>query len=85
MLLPHQGAACLGLTNVGEKPTFEGRRLTVETHLPGFDGDLYGTRLTLRFLHRLRGEVKFASVEKLRVQIARDVAEGKAWWKAHRV
>jgi riboflavin kinase/FMN adenylyltransferase len=81
--LPHQGGTRLGLTNVGEKPTFEGRRLTVETHLPGFDGDLYGTRLGVRFLHRIRGEVKFASVDELRVQIAQDVAEGQAWWKAH--
>jgi riboflavin kinase/FMN adenylyltransferase len=54
----------------------------VETHLPGFDGDLYGTRLTVRFLHRIRGEVKFASVDELRVQIGQDVAGGKAWWKA---
>jgi riboflavin kinase/FMN adenylyltransferase len=68
-----------GLTNVGEKPTFEGRTITVETHLPGFQGDLYGAHLTVRFLHRLRGEMKFAGVEALRDQIARDVAEGLAW------
>lgn len=82
--LPHQGGAHLGLTNVGEKPTFEGKRLTVETHLPGFEGDLYGARLEVRFLHRLRGEVRFASVDQLRDQIARDVAEGQAWWGASR-
>ena len=87
-LLPHHpapaGGVRLGLTNVGEKPTFEGRRLTVETHLPDFEGDLYGARLHLRFRHRIRGEVRFASVDELRVQIARDVAEGRAWWKARR-
>lgn len=79
---PHHDERHLGLTNVGEKPTFEGRRLTVETHLPGFDGDLYGTRMEVRFLHRLRGEVRFASVEELRVQIVQDVAQGLAWWQA---
>ena len=72
----------LGLTNVGEKPTFEGRRLTVETHLPGFEGDLYGARLELRFRHRIRGERKFDGPEALRAQIAEDVAEGEAWWTA---
>ena len=82
--LPHHGGTHLGLTNVGEKPTFEGQRLTVETHLPGFEEDLYGARLELRFLHRLRGETRFASVDELRVQIARDVAEGQSWWKHHR-
>ena len=83
-LLPHHGGPYLGLTNVGEKPTFDGQRLTVETHLPGFEGDLYGARLDLRFLYRLRGEVRFTSVDELRIQIERDVAEGQAWWKAHR-
>ncbi|HEX4844673.1 MAG TPA: bifunctional riboflavin kinase/FAD synthetase, partial [Geothrix sp.] len=77
--LPHHGGARLGLTNVGEKPTFEGQRLTVETHLPDFEEDLYGARLHVRFLHRLRGEARFASVDELRDQIARDVAEGTAW------
>jgi len=78
--LPHHGGAHLGLTNVGEKPTFEGKRLTVETHLPEFEGDLYGARLEVRFLHRIRGEAQFPSVDALRDQIARDVAEGTAWW-----
>jgi len=82
-VLPHHGGARLGMTNVGEKPTFEGQRLTVETHLPGFEGDLYGARLNVRFLHRIRGEVKFRSVDELRLQIAQDVAEGHAWWEAH--
>lgn len=73
----------LGLTNVGEKPTFDGRRLTVETHLPGFEGDLYGARLELRFRHRIRGERKFDGPDALRTQITQDVAEGQAWWKAN--
>ncbi|HEY3399318.1 MAG TPA: riboflavin biosynthesis protein RibF [Geothrix sp.] len=83
-LLPHHGGPYLGLTNVGEKPTFEGQRLTVETHLPGFEGDLYGARLDLRFLHRIRGEARFASVDELRTQIAQDVAAGQAWWAARK-
>lgn len=72
----------LGLTNVGEKPTFEGRKLTVETHLPGYEGDLYGARLELRFLKRIRGERKFDGPGALQAQIAKDVSEGEAWWKA---
>jgi riboflavin kinase/FMN adenylyltransferase len=83
-VLPHHGGTHLGLTNVGEKPTFEGQRLTVETHLPGFEGDLYGARMEVRFLHRIRGEVRFASVDELRQQITQDVAAGTAWWKARK-
>jgi riboflavin kinase/FMN adenylyltransferase len=70
-----------GLTNIGEKPTFKGRELTVETHLPGFEGNLYGAALELSFLHRLRAEQPFESVDLLRERIALDVAEGLAWWE----
>ncbi len=71
----------LGLTNIGEKPTFKGQELTVETHLPGFHGDLYGVELEIAFLHRLREEQRFAAVDALRERICRDVAEGTSWWK----
>ena len=76
---PHLPEARRGLTNVGEKPTFGGLAVTVETHLPGFAGELYGGHLEVRFLHRLRGELKFPDVEALRQQIERDVAAGLAW------
>jgi riboflavin kinase/FMN adenylyltransferase len=76
---PHMAGVLRGLTNVGLKPTFQGLNLTVETHLPGFEGDLYGCHLTVRFLHRLRGEQKFPDMEALRAQIAEDVANGLAW------
>ncbi|HJQ69494.1 MAG TPA: riboflavin biosynthesis protein RibF [Blastocatellia bacterium] len=61
------------ITNVGNKPTFGGdAEVTVETHLIDYDGELYGETIRVRFLHRLRGEVKFESVEALRAQIGRD-------------
>ncbi|MBP1627258.1 MAG: riboflavin biosynthesis protein RibF [Holophagaceae bacterium] len=77
----HLEKSFLGLTNVGDKPTFEGVALAVETHLPGFQGDLYGTHLELAFLHRLRGEHRFTSVDGLRAQIAEDVQRGQNWWR----
>ncbi|OIO09143.1 MAG: riboflavin biosynthesis protein RibF [Elusimicrobia bacterium CG1_02_63_36] len=61
--------------NVGLRPTVNrrGRRLVVEVHVPGFSGDLYGARLKLEFIRRLRGERKFASLEALKRQIGRDI------------
>ena len=73
----------MGLTNVGEKPTFEGSKLTVETFIPDFEADLYGVHLELGFLHRLRAERRFASIDALRAQIAEDVLQGQVWWEQH--
>jgi len=61
-------------TNVGVRPTFvTGRGLLIEAFLLGFDGDLYGRELRLAFLSRLRGELRFDSVEALIEQMERDV------------
>jgi riboflavin kinase / FMN adenylyltransferase len=63
-------------TNVGVRPTFvTGRGLLVEAFLLGFDGDLYGRELRLAFLQRLRGELRFDSVEALIEQMERDVED----------
>jgi riboflavin kinase/FMN adenylyltransferase len=75
----HLPQSMRGLTNVGTKPTFQGFNRTVETHLPGFAGDLYGCHLEVQFLHRLRGERAFAGMDALREQITKDVSEGLAW------
>jgi riboflavin kinase/FMN adenylyltransferase len=63
-------------TNVGVRPTFvTGRGLLVEAFLLGFEGDLYGRELRLAFLERLRGELRFDSVEALVEQMERDVED----------
>jgi riboflavin kinase/FMN adenylyltransferase len=63
--------------NVGKNPTFhehpEGRALSIEAHVLDWTGDLYGRRVRLEFLTRLRGEQKFETVEALVAQIRRDL------------
>ena len=59
--------------NVGVRPTFGETELAVEAHLLDFSGDIYGRRIRLTFLRRLREERKFPDVEALRNQIALDV------------
>lgn len=62
-----------GMLNIGFRPTLDdGRGTTIETHLFNFSGDLYGQRLTLRFLHRLRDERRFSSLSDLRAQLRTD-------------
>lgn len=64
----------LAAVNVGVRPTF-GKDLhpLVEAFLLDFEGDLYGQRLTVEFVARLRGERRFASVDELIAQMHRDV------------
>jgi riboflavin kinase/FMN adenylyltransferase len=65
------------ITNVGYRPTFGGDpEIGVETHLFDFDANLYTEQISVRFLHRLRGEMKFSSVDTLRRQI--EIDSGKA-------
>jgi len=66
-----------GVLNVGIRPTFGGRRRTIEAHFLDFDGDLYRRWLIVRVLERLRGEVTFAGPDALRAQIADDVARAR--------
>ena len=75
------GRSCPGVTNVGTRPTVtEGDTVSVETYLLGFDGDLYGQTVRLDFHRRLRGEVKFPSLEALRQEILRNVAETESYF-----
>lgn len=73
------GAVYPGVTNVGIRPTIvDDNRVTIETNLIGFSGDLYGHELRLEFRRRLRDERKFGSMAELHAQIERDIAEAKA-------
>jgi len=66
-----------GVMNIGVRPTFAGRRRTVEVHLLDFAGDLYRHWLVVRLIERLRGEAAFAGPEALRAAIAADVARAR--------
>jgi len=67
-----------GVANIGLNPTFGVNKRTLEVHLFNFSGDLYGKRLSVGFVERLRGEQKFPSVEELVKQIQRDVERARA-------
>jgi phosphoribosyl 1,2-cyclic phosphate phosphodiesterase len=62
------------VTNIGVRPTFNGSRLGVETHLLDYSGNFSPGRMVVRFWKRLREERKFAGPEELKAQIGRDIA-----------
>ena len=73
------GAVAGGMMNVGRRPTFEADGATrAEVHLFDADADLYGRRLAVDVVARLRGERRFGGVEALVVQLGRDREDARA-------
>ncbi len=74
---PHRGAA-----NLGYRPSAnQVVRPLLEVHLFDFSADIYGAHLNVRFLHKLRDEVKFPDFNALKAQIASDVEAAKAYFQ----
>jgi riboflavin kinase / FMN adenylyltransferase len=73
-----------GVANIGTNPTFGAAPRTLEVYVFDFDDDLYGERLQVAFIERLRGEVTFPSVDALVAQIRLDVEQARASLAASR-
>ena len=71
------GRSFLGATNIGRRPTFDAGHISIETYLLDFEGDIYGERLELEIVHRIRGEVKFEGVDELVAQIGKDARSAR--------
>ena len=63
-----------GILNIGTNPTVGNTERTIELHLPLFNGDLYGERLTIQFERFLREEQKFPSLRELQQKIKEDLS-----------
>ncbi len=69
------GTLYKGVTNFGARPTFDNDRVVTETHLVGFEGNLYGKRLKVELLRYLRGIQRFETVDKLKEQLTKDIRQ----------
>jgi riboflavin kinase/FMN adenylyltransferase len=69
------------VANLGTRPTVDGSQLRLEIHLLDITRDLYDQPIEARFLHHLRPEKSFSSLEELRAAIAADVAAAKQWFE----
>ncbi|NDJ59904.1 MAG: hypothetical protein GYB67_02195, partial [Chloroflexi bacterium] len=69
----------MAVTNVGQRPTFDGQGVTVEAHLLDFDRDIYDHQLTFTFETRLRPEQRFNGIQELIAQIGKDADAGRAY------
>ncbi len=67
------GRRLKSVINVGKNLTFDAKKLTVESHILDFDEDIYDKYIRVSFAKRLRGVIKFSSMEELKNQIHHDM------------
>ena len=75
------GVCYHGVTNIGSRPTVsDGNRVSVETYLLDFDGDLYGKEMIVYLLHFRRPEQRFHNVDELKDMVLRNIEEAKEYF-----
>lgn len=95
LILPLAGVFCVkvkrangtileGVANIGCRPTVDGKKNILEVHLFEMSDSLYGEKLQVNFLHKLREEIKFSSVDALIAQIHNDISAASAYFLACR-
>lgn len=68
------------VSNVGLRPTVDGKRWLLEVHLLDFDQDIYQRKITVEFLKQLRQEIKFASLDALQQQLSQDIKQATTFF-----
>jgi riboflavin kinase / FMN adenylyltransferase len=72
-----------GMMNIGERPTVQGKRKSIEVHLLGFDQDIYNQKIRIDFLHRLRDEIHFPDTAALKRQLEKDKEAAISYFNSH--
>lgn len=72
-----------GVASLGNRPTVDGLTTLLEVHLFDFSGDLYGQRICVQFIGKIREEVKFESLDALKAQILKDCESARIIHNTH--
>ena len=72
-----KGSKYKGVANIGYSPTFDDRIFTVEAHILDFNDDIYGQKIRVNFIKRLRDEKKFLNISELSDQINNDIDKAR--------
>lgn len=75
----YNGVSYDSITNVGNKPTIGAYNKNVETHIFGFNKEIYGKHIQVEFIDKMRDEIKFENVEELSKQIKKDCQNALAY------
>lgn len=72
VIVHHKGEQYKGMLNIGFRPTVNGKELSIEVHIIDFNKQIYGDKLTVRFIERIRTEIRFETIESLKIQLIKD-------------
>jgi riboflavin kinase/FMN adenylyltransferase len=70
------------MSHIGKQPTFNQHDFNIESHIIDFDGDLYGKRIGIHFLQKIRDEIKFSSPDELTRQLEKDLETTQSYFRA---
>ena len=76
-----EGEPLPGVASLGTRPTVDGKTTILEVYLFDFDRDIYGAHLQVSFLQKLRDEVRYTTLDALKVQIAKDVENARNYFR----
>lgn len=74
------GEPLAGVASLGTRPTVNGKKMLLEVYLFDFDRAIYGAHLQVGFVHKLRDELRFTSLDALKIQIDKDVTQAKQFF-----
>lgn len=69
------------MSNIGKQPTFNQYDLNIESHIIDFEGDLYGKRIGIFFLQKIRDEIKFSTPDELSGQLEKDLETTQSYFR----
>ena len=69
-----------GIANMGVRPTVDGQNPVLEVHIFEFSQNIYGKKINVEFLHKLRDEKKFNGLDELKEQIFKDISTAKQYF-----
>tara|TARA_B100000459_G_C8573381_1_gene199782 strand:+ start:42 stop:659 length:618 start_codon:yes stop_codon:yes gene_type:complete len=75
-----EGAYYGGIANMGTRPTVDGQNPVLEVHILNFNQNLYGKKITVEFVRKVRDERKFDGLEALKEQIFKDISTAKQYF-----
>jgi riboflavin kinase/FMN adenylyltransferase len=64
-----------GAANIGCNPTFRDKKFSFEVHILDFERRILGDTIRVKFIKRMRDEIKFSNIEELKTQMQRDIAD----------